>query len=251
LILGPLWGIGASVSAGKGVRSVDPQYISQDTGTPYASITAYEGGLSFNRRFRDTIDLQLRSVVFYTHVDRDLLFSETSGRNVLSTGTSRIGSVSSVRFTGSFWDLQANLTYVKATFDDTGLLVPYVPDLVFRADGMIGGDLPWWKKKLRNHALRASLGAGVTYVGPRPLPFGARSDTIATLDANATLGWWFIDLSISSQNLTDTRYRLGEYNFASDFRSTTYPSLVPQRHFAAGAPRTVLFTIALNYGANR
>ncbi len=251
LILGPLWGFGASASAGKGVRSIDPQYITQDASSPFASINAYEGGLTYNRKFRDSIDLQVRSVVFYTHVDRDLIFSETAGRNVLSTGTSRTGSASSVRFTGPFWDLAANLTYVKATFDDTGLLVPYVPDLVFRADGMIGGDLPWWKKKLRGHALRASLGAGVTYVGPRPLPYGARSDTIATLDASANVGWWLVDLSFSAQNLTDAQYRLGEYNFASDFKATPYPSLVPQRHYSAGAPRTMFFTVALNYGGNR
>ena len=252
LLIGPLWGgFGASASAGKGVRSIDPQYITQDAKTPFASVNAYEGGLTYNHRFRDSMDLQLRSVVFYTHVDKDLIFSETSGRNVLSTGTARLGSASSARFTGSFWDLAANLTYVKATFDDTGLLVPYVPDLVFRADGWIGGELPWWRQKLRGRPIRASLSAGVTYVGPRPLPYGARSDTIATLDTNVTVGWWLVDLSISAQNLADARYRLGEYNYASDFRSTPYPSLVPQRHFAAGAPRMVMFSIALNYGGTK
>ena len=248
LLLGPWKSFSASVSAGKGVRSIDPQYITQDVKTPFASVSAYEGGLTYQHRFRDSIDLQVRSVAFYTHVNHDLIFSQTVGRNVLANGTTRIGSASSARFTGAFWDLAANLTYTKATFDDTGLLVPYVPDLVVRADGALFGDLPWWKDKLRGHALRASLSAGLSYVGPRALPYGARSNLIATLDGSASVGWWFVDLSVSAQNLTDRHYRLGEYNYVSDFHSTPYPGLVPVRHFSAGAPRTVMFTIALNYG---
>lgn len=249
LIVGPFAGVGASVSAGQGARSIDPQYITQDARTPFASVNAAEAGLTFNRRWADeTIELALRSVAFFTHVDHDLIFSETAGRNVLANGTTRLGSASSARFKGRFWDLAANLTYVKATFDDTHLLVPYVPDLVLRADGAVHGELPWGKNKLAGHALRASLGVGFTYVGPRPLPYGSRSDTIATLDAGATLGWWFIDLAVTTQNLLDLRYRLGEYNYASDFHSQPFPTLVPVRHFSAGAPRTVLFSVSLNYG---
>jgi TonB family protein len=251
LLVGPFKSITFSASAGMGIRSIDPQYITQDVKTPFASVTAYEGGVSFERRFRDTIDLKLSEVAFYTHVDHDLIFDQTAGRNVLSNGTSRVGSATTLRFTGNFWDLAGNLTYVRATFDDTGLLVPYVPDLVVRLDGALFGELPWWKKKLRGHALRAALAAGFTYVGPRPLPYGARSDTIATLDLNATVGWWFLDVGVQMSNLADTRYRLGEYNYASDFHTQNFPTLVPVRHFTAGAPRTVLFSIALNYGGKR
>jgi hypothetical protein len=49
----------------------------------------------------------------------------------------------------------------------------------------------------------------------------------------------------------DTQYRLGEYNYASDFQSEPFPTLVPVRHFSAGTPRTVLVSIALNYGDGR
>ncbi len=251
LLVGPFYGISGSASAGTGVRSVDPQYVTQDDKTPFAHITAYEGGLSFNRRFRDSMDLSLRSVVFYTHVDHDLIFDQTVGRNTLANGTTRLGSASSARFTGPFWDLAANLTYVKATFDDTHLLVPYVPDLVFRFDGALYGELPWWHKKLRGHPLFAALGAGITYVGPRPLPFGERSDTIFTVDASLTIRWWFITLGLTGQNLLDTKYKLGEYNYASDFHSQPFPTLVPERLFTAGAPLTLMFSMALTYGGAR
>jgi len=44
---------------------------------------------------------------------------------------------------------------------------------------------------------------------------------------------------------------LGEYNYASDFHSQEFPTLVPVRHFSAGAPLTVLWSIAIHYGDRR
>ena len=89
-----------------------------------------------------------------------------------------------------------------------------------------------------------TFGLGVTYVGRRALPFGQRSDTIFTVDSLVSLGWRNYTLGVSVQNLLDRQYRLGEFNYASDFRlGSPLPALVPARHFSAGAPRTVLFTL--------
>lgn len=251
ILVGPFWGVGATASAGQGVRSIDPIYIAQDAKTPFASVSAYEAGLTYAHRFVDAIDLSARSVFFDTKVDHDLIFSQTAGRNTLAGATTRLGSATSLRLTGPFYDLAANLTYVRATFDADNLLVPYVPDLVFRADSAIYGDLPWRWTRWRGHPLNASLALGVTYVGPRPLPYGTRSDTIFTLDANANLSWWLFEAGLSIGNLLDARYRLGEYNYASDFHSQPFPTLVPVRHFSAGTPRTILFSIAIHYGDRR
>jgi len=248
LIVGPFWGMSASVSAGKGVRSIDPSYVTQDARTPFASIKAYEGGLTYEHALASGIELGARSALFETTVDRDLIFSQTVGRNVLGGATRRLGSASSLRVTGPFYDLASNFTYVKATFDDTHLLIPYVPDLVVRGDGALFGNLPWFAERLRGKPLRASLGTGVTYVGPRPLPYGDRSDRIFTLDGSLSMGWSFVDVALSAQNLLDARYRLGEYNYASDFHSQAFPTLVPVRHFSAGPPRTVMLSVTLNYG---
>jgi len=49
-------------------------------------------------------------------------------------------------------------------------------------------------------------------------------------------------------NLLDRRYRLGEYNYASDFRTESQPTLVPVRHFTAGPPRAVYLTLGVNFG---
>jgi hypothetical protein len=155
--------------------------------------------------------------------------------------------VGAARVAGEHFDVNANATLVKSIIDDTGLLVPYVPDVVVLADGALFGALPW---RVRDESLRGALGAGFTYVGHRPLPYGQRSDVIATLDASATLGWSHYEVGFIGQNLGGQQYRLGEYNFASDFHTGGAPTLVPVRHFTAGAPRALFATFAVNFGGS-
>ena len=82
----------------------------------------------------------------------------------------------------------------------------------------------------------------------RALPFGQRSDTIFTVDASGTLGWKNYELGLIVTNLFDTQYRLGEYSFPSSFERSGPPSLVPVRHFTAGAPRGIFGTFSINFG---
>ena len=238
VLVGPFYGLSATASIGRGIRSIDPVYITQDAKTPFARVMAYEGGLTYEHDF-GAARMTASSVVFATSVDRDLIFSQTAGRNVLSQGTKRIGSANALRIGNELFDVAANATYVNATYDETGDLIPYVPDLVLRADGSVHTTRGDW---------HGALSSGVSYVGRRPLPFDERSNVIFTVDGNAQIGWRWVDFGVSAQNLFDRRYRLGEYNYTSDFRSQSYPTLVPVRHFAAGAPRTVLFSLTLHYG---
>ena len=252
VLFGPFAGFTLSASYGQGVRSVDPNYITQDVKTPFASIRAYEGGVMYAHQ-SDTLALSARSIFFLTYVDKDLIFSETEGRNVLGVGTTRTGWAGNVRATGKFFDQSANLTLVKSEFNDTHLLVAYVPGVVLRSDTALFEELPW---TLLGHRARAALGLGATYVGPRPLPFGERSNPVFTLDASATLNFSHYELGLTVTNLLGTQYRLGEYNYASDFRSaraqpggaSSQPTLVPERTFTAGAPRAIYGSFAINFG---
>ena len=246
LIVGPIQSFTLSLSYGTGVRSIDPGYITQDVATPFASITAYEGGMSYARSF-GSVGVAARSILFATHVDKDLVFSESEGRNTLGGGTTRTGWSGSVRVTGDFFDQSANITFVKSVFDDSHLLVPYVPDVVLRSDTALFHEVPF---KIVGTAPRAALGAGITYIGRRALPYGQRSDTIFTLDGNASIAWRDYELGVAMTNLLDTQYRLAEYNFVSDFRSTPDPTLVAARHFAAGAPRSVMLTLSASFGGS-
>jgi len=236
LLLGSFQGFTVSVSHGRGSRSIDPQYINQDLKTPFAKVDASELGVLYQRAFR-ALDLSARSVFFQTQVDKDLFFNETEGRNTLADGTTRTGWAGNVRATGGFFDLAANLTLVKATFDDTHLAIPYAPGLVARVDGVIFGDLPL--------GLSGSFGSGVSYVGKRPLPYEEFSDTTFLVDIGASLRYRAISVGLISTNLLDRRYRLAEYNYASDFGSQDYPTLVPARHFAAGEPRAIYGTLTV------
>jgi len=60
-----------------------------------------------------------------------------------------------------------------------------------------------------------------------------------------------VTLGVVTTNVLDRRYRLGEYNYPSDFHSQDYPTLVAARHFSAGEPRAVYGTLALNWGGEQ
>jgi TonB family protein len=245
VILGSFSGFTLSASYGQGVRSIDPSYVTQDVKTPFASIKSYEGGVSFVKQ-TDQMTLSARSIFFVTHVDKDLIFSETEGRNVLGVGTTRTGWAGSARITGSFFDESANLTLVKSAYDDTHLLVAYIPGVVFRSDTALFKDVPL---PVFGSKPRASLAIGATYVGPRALPFGQRSDAVFTLDSSATVSVSHYEFGLTVSNLFDSQYRLGEYNFASDFQpARAQPTLVAERTFSAGAPRAIFGSFAINFG---
>ena len=246
VLVGPLEHFSYSLSYGKGVRSVDPSYVTQDVKTPFASVVAYEGGVTYANTVAG-MSFVGRSIFFQTHVDKDLIFNETVGRNVLGVGTTRTGWVGALRLTGVHFDESANLTLVRSTYDDTHLLVAYVPDAVLRSDSVYVTELPI---SMNLHPVKAMAGAGITYVGPRALPFGQRSDSIFTTDVTAALTWTNFELGMSITNLFGARYRLGEYNYASNWYppgSGQQPSLVPERQFTAGPPRGIFGHFAINF----
>jgi TonB family protein len=245
LIVGPFQSFTFNVSYGQGVRSIDPSYITQDVKTPFASVTAYEGGVMYATDVMKDVSVVARSIFFQTQVDRDLIFNQSVGRNVLGAGTTRTGWVGALRFTGGFFDEAANVTFVRSSYDDTHLLVAYVPDVVVRSDTTLFTDLPF---SIDAQKVKGTLSSGITYVGPRALPFGQRSQDIFTVDASASLSWTRYEVGVMATNLFDNRYRLGEFNYASDFHSQPQPTLVSERHFTAGAPRGVFGTLAINFG---
>ncbi|MEW6435338.1 MAG: TonB family protein [Myxococcota bacterium] len=248
VLVGPFAGVSLSGSAGTGVRSIDPQYVAQNLDTPFAGIFAWEGGAGLARRF-GAHDVSARAVVFGTRVDKDLVFNEQEGRGIIGGSTTRVGTLVAARGRGAFYDVSGNVTWVQSKFDDTGLLVPYVPDVVLRADGALFHALPFLRPT--GAPLTGRLGLGVTWVGRRALPYGQRSDVIFVTDLNAEVSWRWASLGLAVTNLFGAQYRLGEYHFASDFRTSgTLPTLVPVRHFSAGAPRAVMLTLAFRLGGD-
>lgn len=245
LLVGPWKGFTLSVAGGLGSRSADPVYLGNDQQGPFSPITAAEAGAVFERRW-DAVAVTARGLFYYTHVGQDLIFDEQQGRNTLASGTTRLGALVATRVTGTWFDVAAHATWARATFDDTGFLVPYVPDLVLRLDASATRPLPWL---FRGRAPTVGTALGVTYVGPRPLPLSERGEPVFTVDAQCTVRWTHIELGLSGTNLFDARYPWGQFNFVSDFQGRPFPTLVAARHFTAGPPRALFISLTLHLGA--
>ena len=231
-----------TASYGQGAQSLDAVYITQDERAPVASITAAEGGAIYHRRF-SPFDLTARGLGFYTHVSRDLIFNPQLGRLTQANGTTRDGAVLSVRATGRWFDELASATWAHATFDADGTLVPYVPSVIARSDTAVFG--PLGAREFYGHRLRGTAGFAVNFVGPRALPFSQTAASTMELDASASVRWNYLRIGLVVQNLTDARYPLSEFYYASNFNSRSEPTLVPTEHFTAAPPLSMLATLSL------
>jgi hypothetical protein len=173
--------------------------------------------------------------------------------------------VLALRATGPVLDQILSLTYAHATFDSTGEatptpgsmteatglggdhpLVPYVPNWVARSYTVLGGALPWWKPA--GLGLGAELGLGLSYIGRRALPYGQSTDATFSMDLNGSVRAGPVQLGVRVANLTDNRYPMSTFYYASDFHTREYPTLAPARHFTAAPPRTIIFTLGLLLG---
>jgi iron complex outermembrane receptor protein len=54
-----------------------------------------------------------------------------------------------------------------------------------------------------------------------------------------------VELSLEAFNLFDAEWNDGEFVYASNFERGAAASLVPARHITAGAPRTLMLSLAV------
>ncbi len=242
-VAGPFTGFSFSASYGRGARSVDPSYISDSVDTPFAEIDSWDLGVGYGRSFED-FTLTVSNAFFVTHVTKDQIFNETEGRNTLAEGTTRAGWSIGGRLVGDFFDTNLNASLVQSRFDDTGLLVPYVPDVIVRSDSALFHDL----FDLDGSPVKGRAGLGGSFVGRRALPYGQRSDVIFLLDASASMAWRFLEFELTGTNLANLDVKQAEFNYVSDFDSSNPANLVAARHFAAGAPLGVFGTLSATLG---
>lgn len=236
-------GLHAIASYGQGYRSPQARSLGDGERAPFTRVWATEGGV----RYRDRA-LEVAGSAFYAQLSDDVVFLETVSRNEPVPSTERRGAVVDFVAQPTPWFTSAiGLTYTRAAFReasstyDRGALVPFVPEVVLRSDLAARPRLV----ELLGRDLVGTAGFGATWVHRRPIPFGEFGDDVALLDARVTLRLHEIEVGIESFNLLDREWNDGEFVYASNFEPNAAPSLIPVRHFTAGAPRTVFGTVTL------
>lgn len=242
-------------SFGTGARSSDAAALSDGELAPFAEVRAAETGLLLDRRFEvgEGLSLQGRATAYATRVSRALVFDEVSARNELIGASNRFGALAMGRATyGNWLDAQASSTWAEAHLPppeaawwqlSSGERLPYVPRWVNRLDAAVRR-----KQEVGSQSIEWGAALGVMHVAPRPLPLGKESDSIFTVDTSVRARWRWFETAVSATNLLDARYRLSEFNYASNFGDpSTPPSLRAARHFSAGPPRMLALTITLHF----
>lgn len=244
-------------SWGTGARSSDAAALSDGELAPFARVQAGETGLVLETAGgeKEAWTLGARATSFLTHVDRDLVFDEVSGRNSFAGASNRFGGLLQARLAlGTWLEVQGSVTYTEAYLRagdaapwelTAGERMPYIPRWVSRFDGSVRRTLA-----VSGQELATSFGLGLTHVAPRPLPLGQFGEPVFLADAAARVRWRALELGLSVRNLFDARWRQAELNYPSNFADPAQaPSLRAARHFIAGEPRTLFLTLALHFGS--
>lgn len=234
-------GVNVMLAYGRGFRSPQALTLGDGEQAPFARVNAGELGVRWRRaRFNVAV------AGFLTHVDRDLVFDPPSGQNLVSessAATTRVGGSVAVQASPvRGLEMSVSGTLARASYDATGLLVPYVPPLVGRVD------VSWTRPvgTVRGRPLILSAALGATALGKRPLPFSQFSDPLLVIDAALSARIARVEIGLAARNLTDARWRDGTFYYASYFDTGSPRSLIPVEHFTAGRPFALLSTVTVH-----
>jgi outer membrane receptor protein involved in Fe transport len=222
-------------SYGQGTRSSDPAALSEQETAPFAVAQEAELGVSWGLDGEE-VALRMQGAYVFATVNQDLVFEPAAGRNILVGRSNRHALLLSAQGeVGDFLDALVNVGYTDAVLSSTGERLPYIPELVVRADAALHGPLFNWR--VDGRSVVGTLGLGFTFVPGRPLPNGLQGDSFHLLDLAASVRLSHFELGVEARNLLDLQYRQSEFNFTSNFRGPSLPApRTPQRHFVAGEP---------------
>ena len=239
---------------GQGFRSPQARQLEDGETAPFAKV--HSGDIGARVALGPDEEFTATLAGYATTLSDDVAFDPGEARLERIGPTTRMGGVLYlIARPWRGWISSLSATYVHATLDappppsaedpspafKDGQLLPYVAPWVLRLDSKI--EEPVFE--LGGHPVLASVGAGASYLSPRPLPFGAFARPIAVLDASLGLRWRYVEFTVEGYNLFDVQYAANEYSFASNWSPDSVPSKLPARHLTAGSPLTVLATLGL------
>lgn len=179
-------------------------------------------------RWQPAAFIDVGAAVFGTFIARESIFDHVSGFNIELGATRRLGAEADVQLRPTSWlGLGVSLVGTQARFASSGAPVPGAPPLLAQVQGTLMHP-NGWRAGLRWFAM-----------GRRPLSYGATAGALTVLDASAGYQWRWLGLDLSVDNVLGTRWRDGEYHFASYWDPTQPPSSLPTIHVVAGPPRMV------------
>jgi hypothetical protein len=244
LELHPLGWLSVLAAYGEGYRSPGARQLDDGEQAPYTKVRSTDLGVHLD--WEEVLHFTVAG--YATQLSDDVAFEASEGSLERIGATRRVGTVAYAYAKPLSWLVgAASVTYVHATLlepppatteepqppFEVGQALPFVPPVVVRADLGVRRSLG----SVADEPFGARVGSGLSYLSPRPLPFGERSDPVTLLDAAAGVFWGPAELSVELFNLLDARYAAVEYNFASDWDpNDDVRPRTPARHFAAGAP---------------
>lgn len=154
-------------------------------------------------------------------VDDELLYDHISGLSISQDKTERVGGEAGVELRPlKYLRLRGDAAYTNARFSESGAPVPGAPR--FMANAWVLGDVAGFETFV--HAF---------YMAERPLANGAEAAAILLVDLGSeyAIDQWRLGLRVF--NVLNSRWRSGEYHFASQWSTT---SKIPVLHYSAGEP---------------
>jgi hypothetical protein len=239
---------------GEGYRSPQARLLEDGEGAPFSKVRSADLGMRFD--WGDPLRLAVAG--YYTHLSDDVAFEAAEGRLERIGATQRLGTVLHATTRPARWLVGAlSVTFVDATLLETppasaedpqpplarGQSLPFVPPVVARADA---GATHTFAGDVAGAPVSGRAGLGLSYLSPRPLPYGDFADPVALLDASAGASWGAVDLTLEVFNALDARYAAVEYAFSSDWDPDDgVRPRTPARHIAAGAPLSWMVSLGV------
>lgn len=239
---------------GQGFRSPQARTLEDGENAPYSRVHSFDAG--------GHLDLgevlQLKVSGYYTRLSDDIAFDAEEGQLTRIGGTQRLGmTLSAISHPLPFITAAASMTTVQATLLEPpppsaedpappfveGQRLPYVPPVVLRFDGAAKRALPF---SLLDEPFVGNAGLGLSYLSPRPLPYGGAAAPVGLIDVSLGVAWGPLELGFAVYNALNARYAAVVYNFPSAWNTDTPRSRIPAQHIAAGAPRSYMATLGVN-----
>ncbi len=226
---------------GRGLRSPEARAFTLPSKPPEnAEVDEYAGGKPFmtstdnaevGARVQPSELFDVGMSAFGIWIGRESVFDHVSGFNVELGATRRLGVEADVQVHPTRWlDLGVDVTAVHGRFVASGGKIAGAPPVFVQLQGALV------------HPLGFRAGLRWFVLGPRPLAYGAKAGAATVVDASIgyRMRWAQIDLSVD--NVIGTKWREGEYNFASWWDQRRRASKVPSIQYVAGPPR--MFRVA-------